>query len=86
MYTDGLLFVRPLQALYSNPAMWKHFACKGCSVGHAPLAVHYFDREHVREAPALDLPKERKAAYLLEAAENEGECLLLARIMFPLIR
>ena len=50
MYDDGRLIVRPLTALNSNLAIWRHFACKSCLDGHSQLAVHYFDRNLVKKA------------------------------------
>ena len=71
MYTDGLLAVRPLSTLNDSENIWKPL--KECVNGHAHMAVHYFDRKRVTEAPSLELTNDRKNVYWLEAKENDGE-------------
>ena len=78
MYDNGLLVVRPLTALNSNNEIWRRFACKECAVGHALMAMHYFDSRHdFNEAQFLRLSDERRRLVIMEETENKGECPLI---------
>lgn len=70
MYNDGRLVVRPVETLRGGgTAVWRHFNCKWSIIGHALMAVHYFDG--LTTAPLLtDLSEDQKEAYRRETLED----------------